>query len=503
MQKLTRFNAAGQGRCTDASPSPVCAAQPPREPAKKAVEIRLDNRATLIQPPKELAEAVKQSLTLPNPAWQENQRRGRWNRGVEKELLFYEEDQASLSVPRGCMRLLITACRRLGVPFSLTDERRKCPDVSFDFAGALRPFQEEACRAVLKKEFGVLTAPTGAGKTVMALYLVAQRRQPTLIVVHTKDLARQWIARIETFLGIPEKEVGLIGGGTFRLGDKVTVAMVQSLYKRSAEVAPTIGHLIVDECHRAPSRTFTEAVTRFDAHYMTGLSATPWRRDKLSRLIFFHLGESAWTIDKSPLIEEGHLLKAEVRFRLTPFYSDIDGTTHYPKLMAQLTGDPIRNALIVKDISEELPNTPGTLLVLSDRKAHCENMKTLLFYNHGIEADLITGDLSKSARVEVLDRLDKGETRVLFATSQLLGEGFDASCLATLFLTYPIRFSGRLLQYLGRVLRPGAGKDKALIVDYVDAEIGVLESAARARLSVYRSNNIEIAPDDQAPPTAT
>lgn len=464
------------------------------------MEILLDNQTTLIQPPRVLADAVKQSLTLPNPTWQENQRRGRWNRGVEKELRFFTEEDGNLTTPRGCMRLIITTCRRLSIPFTLTDRRRKLADVSFDFTGTLRPFQEEACREVLKKEFGVLTAPTGAGKTVMALYLVTQRRQPTLIVVHTRDLARQWIARIETFLGIPKEAVGLIGDGASRIGEKITVAMVQSLYKRAEEVAPTIGHLIVDECHRAPSRTFTEAVTRFDSRYMTGLSATPWRRDKLSRLIFFHLGESAWKIDKSPLIEEGHILKAEVRFRLSPFYSDIDGTTHYPKLMAQLTGDLIRNTLIVKDISEEVPRCQGTLLVLSDRKAHCENMKTLLYYNHGIEADLITGDLSKAARAEVLERLEKGETRVLFATSQLLGEGFDANCLATLFLTYPIRFSGRLIQYLGRVLRPGPGKDKALIVDYVDTEIGILESAARARLSVYRSNNIDIAPETE--PTA-
>lgn len=464
----------------------------------KTVKIRLDNRATLIAPPNELAEALKHSLTLPNPVWQENQRRGRFNRGVEKELRFYEEDASDLILPRGCMRMIITACRRHAVPFTFIDRRRKCAEVTFQFTGTLRPFQEEACRAVLKKEFGVLTAPTGAGKTVMALALVAKRRQPTLIVVHTKDLAHQWIARIERFLGIPEKEVGLIGGGVFRLGDHITVAMVQSLYKRADEVAPAIGHLIVDECHRAPSRTFTEAVTRFDAHYMTGLSATPWRRDKLSRLIFFHLGESAWKIDKAPLIDAGHILKAEVRFRLTPFFSDIDGTTHYAKLMTQLTGDPVRNALIVDDIARELPHTHGTLLVLSDRKAHCENMKTLLRYNHGIEADLITGDLSKAARAEAVERLEKGETRVLFATSQLIGEGFDANCLATLFLTYPIRFSGRLLQYLGRVLRPGPGKDKAIIVDYVDAEIGVLESAARARLSVYQANNIAVAPEPGA-----
>ncbi|MCG8471112.1 MAG: DEAD/DEAH box helicase [Desulfobacterales bacterium] len=459
------------------------------------LEIRLNTHAVLIAPPSVLAEALKQNLTLTNPKWQENQRLGRWNKGVSQYLRYYEENSGELRLPRGSMRRIITQCRQHGIDFAITDERRKRPEVAFEFKGTLRPFQKEAVSATMKKDFGVLTAPTGAGKTVMALALVAERRQPTLIVVHTKDLAAQWASRIESFLGIPQDEVGLIGGGVCRVGEKITVAMVQSLYKRVDGVAPLIGNLIVDECHRAPSRTFTEAVTCFDSLYMTGLSATPWRRDRLSRVIFMHLGESAHTIEKAPLVDEGHILKAEVRFRLTAFYSDIDGTAHYPKLMAQLTGDKERNTLIAKDIAKELPHTPGTLLVLSDRKAHCENLKTLLLYNHGIEADLITGDLNKSQRTEALMRLNKGETKVLFATSQLLGEGFDAPCLSTLFLTYPIRFSGRLLQYLGRVLRPGSGKEKALIVDYVDGEIGILESAARARLSVYQKNQIHI---DQA-----
>ncbi|WP_083456164.1 hypothetical protein [Desulfosarcina cetonica] len=47
----------------------------------------------------------------------------------------------------------------------------------------------------------------------MGLWLIAERRQPTVVVVHTKDLAFQWIARIEQFLGIPADEVGLIGAG--------------------------------------------------------------------------------------------------------------------------------------------------------------------------------------------------------------------------------------------------------------------------------------------------
>ena len=83
-----------------------------------------------------------------------------------------------------------------------------------------------------------------------------------------------------------------------------------------------------------------------------------------------------------------------------------------------------------------------------------------------------------------MEALNGGRVKVLVATGQLIGEGFDCRELSTLFLATPIKFNGRLLQYLGRVLRPAPGKDKARVFDYVDP-VGVLENAARARQRVY------------------
>jgi hypothetical protein len=70
---------------------------------------------------------------------------------------------------------------------------------------------------------------------------------------------------------------------------------------------PQVGHQVVDECHRAPSMTFTEAVSAFDCRYMAGLSATPWRQDGLSRLIYWHLGEKVHQVDATALVEGGHM----------------------------------------------------------------------------------------------------------------------------------------------------------------------------------------------------
>jgi superfamily II DNA or RNA helicase len=316
--------------------------------------------------------------------------------------------------------------------------------------------------------------------------MVARRRQPALIVVHTKDLASQWTQRIETFLGIPSEKVGLIGAGKKVVGEKVTVALVQSLYKCAEEVAGHIGFLIVDECHRCPSRTFTEAVTGFDARYMLGLSATPWRRDKLAKLIFWHLGDVHHEVDKAHLVETGNVLRAEVVLRETNFKPFYDPVNEYSKMLSELTADTDRNVLIASDVALETSNSNGICLVLSDRKAHCENLQALLKYRFKVDAELLTGDLSQGERQNVIERLNQKKARVVIATGQLIGEGFDCQNLSTLFFATPVSFSGRVLQYLGRVLRPAPGKKKARVFDYIDIHVDILAKAAMSRQRVYR-----------------
>ncbi len=451
------------------------------------VQIKLSNRLLIRGAPDGCYDGLIRSLTLPNPKWLENERMGRWNRGTPKELRFYRRVRGGgLLIPRGFMGQLLRRLRKARIAYDVVDQRRTLPPLDWQFDGRLRPFQTAAVQDLVPKEFGTLSAPTGSGKTVMGLYLIAARRQPALIVVHTKDLAHQWVERIQQFLKIPAAEIGWIGSGRRRPGERITVALVQSLYKCAAEIAPHVGHLVVDECHRTPSRTFTDAVTAFDTRYMLGLSATPWRRDKLSKLIFWHLGDVQHEVQSEDLVASGDVLKAEVVVRETAFRPYFDPVSEYSRMLSELAEDKARNLQIVDDLAAVSRESTGVCLVLSDRKAHCENLRVLLKLRHGIEADVLTGDLPVAQRRALTGAIQKGQVRVVIATGQLIGEGFDCPRLETLFLVTPIRFSGRLLQYLGRVLRPAPNKQGARVYDYVDIHVDTLVKAARARQRVYQ-----------------
>ncbi len=426
-----------------------------------------------------LAEALKQQLTIDNPEYLEAKKYSRWmGKKLKPHLYFFTEHNDSITFPRGYANHAILLARKfMRQDPRIIDQRQSCAPVDFKFLGELRPYQEEAISAITRHDFGVLEAGTGSGKTIIALAVIAKRRQPTLVLVHTKELLYQWVERAKTFLGV---EAGMIGDSHFSLAP-ITIAIVNSARNRLSELPAHFGQLCVDECHRVPASLFTEVVSAFDCRYLLGLSATAFRRDGLTKLIYISLGDRAFKVETLDLHESGAVLKPEYIQRPTDFRYGYRG--NYQALMKALTGNAPRNQLIVADILKERSSSPGTILVVSDRVKHCEALAVML-EKQGCPSAVLTGKLPAEQRTGLVESIRQGEVKVLISTVQLIGEGFDCPDLSTLFLTTPIKFTGRLLQVVGRVLRPAHGK-QARVYDYVDP-VGVLSSSAQSRWLTFQ-----------------
>jgi len=455
----------------------------------KVIEIELDSQITLWknQFTDGILFQIRKFLTLDNPKFVDAEKHGRYTGDIERFIFAYTEDENHLYCLRGYLGSLLPFLCRNGLKYKIIDRRRKLDEIDLSFRGELRSYQQRAVMDALQKHFGVLVAPCGSGKTIMAAAVMAERRQPTLVIVHTKELMNQWVERISYFLGIPAGDIGIIGAGKENI-KPITVGMVQTLCKRDLDaIREHFGFIILDECHHVPSTTFTEVVSAFDSFYMLGLSATPYRRDRLNKLIYASMGNLVAEVRDSELQQAGVKIKPEIIVRETGFDFDYDEDSDYQPMISALVEDEDRNDLIASDVIQEASSNGNSILVLSDRKSHLSDLEALL-RGQGIEGKILTADVPKKQRAQIIQDFESGALRVVLATGQLAGEGLDIPRLNRLFVTTPIKWKGRILQYAGRALRVADGKHDARIYDYVDMP-GVLQVAYRSRRRVYASLN--------------
>nr|WP_315242741.1 DEAD/DEAH box helicase family protein [uncultured Flavobacterium sp.] len=398
--------------------------------------------------------------------------------GIERYFKHVEETETEVIIPRGFIGKLLRFCINQNLEFDFKDSRKRKDEISFSFNATLRKHQNKVVEASSKKDFGVIVAPPSSGKTIMGLKIIAEKKQPALIIVHRKQLLEQWQERIQAFLGIPKHEIGIIGQGKTKIGKQITIATIQSLPKQIEQIHDQFGTILVDECHHIPAETFRNTIEKLETFYLYGLTATPFRKHNDDKLIFTFIGEIISEITTSDIENFKH---AQIIVRNTdldiPFNSKTDNFETLSKILVHDSG---RNKLIVNDIKNEL-SKGKRIAIITERKEHIDSL--YLFLKQSYEVVTLSGEDSANNRKSKWQTLQQGNFQVLITTGQYFGEGSDLSNINSLFLVYPFSFKGKLIQYIGRIQR---SEISPTIYDYRDIKIDYLNKQFLKRNTYYR-----------------
>jgi Hom_end-associated Hint/Type III restriction enzyme, res subunit len=314
--------------------------------------------------------------------------------------------------------------------------------------------------------------------TTCALALAAHLKVRTMIVVHKEFLANQWAERIKEFC--PGSTIGRVQCDKLELENDFVIAMIQTMCTREHEpdAFTSIGLVIVDEAHHIGAPAFSQFMFKLCPKYTLGLTATPERKDGLTRLLYWFMGPNFFTVERE---NQKQVMVVPVNFdcpeyREAPPLSRI-GKINLAEVVNRLADNPARNKIILK-IVEDLKKENRKILILSDRREHCfwltEHIEGSGLYIGGMKEE----ELAQSEKQQVI-----------VATFTLAHEGLDIPALDTVILSTP---HSDVKQAVGRIMRETKGKlHDPVIYDFVD-NWSVLWAMYNKRLKMYQESGFAI-----------
>ncbi|KKU80161.1 MAG: Type III restriction enzyme, res subunit:DEAD/DEAH box helicase [Parcubacteria group bacterium GW2011_GWA1_47_8] len=431
--------------------------------------------------PAAVVEFIKDQLNVFNKEYATKKRLGKSVFGTEKYFNLIQDTGGDILLPRGFLSKLETFLKEKELPYEIIEGYKKLEPVQFKSVISLREEQEDLLEEICEYTNGIIVAPPGSGKTIIALELVARLGVPALILVNRNQLLSQWVERIQQFLGIPKIQIGVVSGTKKKVGKQITVATLQSLakYKNLKEITDSFGVIIVDECHHVPAKTYRELIRSFKSKYFFGLTATHERKygmEKITELIIGPVIAEMTAMDADKESKKSFEVSIFPTQLFIPFRYTTD---HYETLAKTICYDSARNEQVVKAILEET-KLARKVLVLTERKEHIEMLK--LYLGGDTEVIAISGDDSARSRKIKIEQIHAGNFQVILTTGQLLGEGFDLHGVSSVVLAFPFSFEGKITQYVGRL----RGEGVKHILDFRDEKVEFLERQFKQRNRFYK-----------------
>ena len=378
-----------------------------------------------------------------------------------------------------------------------------CPE--FTSKVKLRAYQKKAVEQWFVQKKGVVVMPTGSGKTIIAIKIIEKINSPTLIIVPTLNLVKQWKEKLaEVF----SSEIGEYTGEKKEL-KALTVSTYDSAFINAENLGNKYKLLVFDEVHHLPSEGYRQIAEMFASPFRLGLTATFERADglhsELPRLVGGKICEiktneltgkylANYEIKRIgiPLTQEEKAKYETNANKFKDFLSSnnilIRSANDFKKLVIRSGRDPrAREALLSKNKAERIAYNSINKLEKISELLH-KNNRTIIFtkYNDMVYdiskkffIPCITHKTSNDERDEILDKFKRGIYSVI-ASSQVLNEGIDVPDANVGVIVSGTGSSREFVQRLGRLLRPKEGK-KAILYELVSKGTKEVKTANRRK----------------------
>ncbi|BBG26628.1 DEAD/DEAH box helicase [Sulfuracidifex tepidarius] len=362
-------------------------------------------------------------------------------------------------------------------------------NIKVDFTGQLRAYQVEAIDTWKNKGMrGVISLPTGSGKTVIGVAAVAEAKVPTLVVSFTKEQLLQWKDAMLNFSTV--RDVGLFYSKEKRIED-VTITTYQTAFRHIKEIWNKFGLLIIDEAHHLPADKFRIIAENCLTQYKLGLSATPYREDGRHEFLFSMMGGVVYSKEASELIAKGYLAPYEliqVKVDLTP----LEKKKYFELLKRFRTFSKGRSVMdLIKNVKKGDPNAVNAMKIYSELKKvvnlsenklkkvqeiieENRDKKILVFTQYvdqaeriarNCNASLLTGKTPHKEREDTIKNFKSSPSGVLVLTT-VGDEGLDIPDANVGIIVAGTSSRRQFIQRLGRLLRSSEGK-KALLYEVI------------------------------------
>lgn len=440
---------------------------------------------------------LKRLASFTNPEFYEKQKLRLPIYKTPRIISCFEEDERFLKLPRGCLKKVKEICEKSNVKLIIKDTRENGSSTNYQFNGKLNMKQAKAMKELLKYDNGILCATTGFGKTVISAKIISELKTNALILVNRNNLLEQWKERLSYFLDIDKKEIGQLGSSKDKLNGKLDIVSFQTLAKRDnlEEIVKDYGLVIVDECHHAAAYNFEKVLKAVRSKYVYGLTATPTRKDGWHKIIYMQCGDIRIRVASRELKQNREMEHTVIVNRTNYRYisEEENEKVQIADILNDMCNNVFRNSIIIEDIKKAIEER-RTPIVLTERVEHLKILQEGL-EKLNIPVVIYKGHMGKKETAKIQEMLKEADEnhkpRIILATSSSIGEGFDDSRLDTLFLTMPVSWKGRIIQYVGRLHRKHEGKEKVIVYDYLD-NMKVLEKMYERRIRGYKIAGYEI-----------